>query len=271
MSGGAGIDDFPADGVVETTNLSGSGSYVLICEHASNFIPEEYENLGLSEDQLTSHIAWDPGALDVARQISVILDSPLIATQVSRLVYDCNRVWGAQSATPDISDGIPIPGNAGISEDEIRVRKDRYYSPFHDTLNDTITKKLDGDPDCAIVTIHSFTPIHGGIRRDLELGVLHDADNRLADAILAIADDEGDLITRRNAPYGPEDGVTHTLVEHALSRGVPNVMLEIRNDLLKDPVSRKAMAQRLSDWIRRAKAGMDVSIGDRHAGGTGAS
>ena len=270
MSDGAEIDDFPANGVVETANLSGSGSFVLICEHASNFIPEEYNNLGLPEEQLTSHIAWDPGALDVARQISGILDSPLIATQVSRLVYDCNRVWGAQSATPEISDGVPIPGNAGLSEEEIRARKDRFYSPFHDTLNDTIAKKLASDPDCAIITIHSFTPVHSGVRRDLELGVLHDADSRLADAILAIADEE-DLITRRNAPYGPEDGVTHTLVEHALSRGVPNVMLEIRNDLLADPASRKSMALRLSDWIRRARTKMGVSMRDRHVGGTGAN
>ena len=31
------------------------------------------------------------------------------------------------------------------------------------------------------------------------------------------------------------DGVTHTLREHAIARGLPNVMIEVRNDLIDTP------------------------------------
>ena len=42
------------------------------------------------------------------------------------------------------------------------------------------------------------------------------------------------LKTERNEPYGPTDGVTHTLRVQALTRGLPNAMLEIRNDMIAD-------------------------------------
>lgn len=76
---------------VEVINPSGQGRFVLVCEHASNAIPEEYADLGLDGAALESHIAWDPGALEVAISMSGSFDAPLVAQNISRLVYDCNR------------------------------------------------------------------------------------------------------------------------------------------------------------------------------------
>ena len=39
----------------------------------------------------------------------------------------------------------------------------------------------------AVVTVHSFTPVHFGEPRAVELGILHDEDSRLADGMLARA------------------------------------------------------------------------------------
>ena len=55
---------------VQLVNASGSSSVVLICEHASHFIPAVFDHLGLRDDQRQSHVAWDPGAMGVARNVS---------------------------------------------------------------------------------------------------------------------------------------------------------------------------------------------------------
>ena len=101
----------------------------------------------------------------------------------------------------------------------------------------------------AIVTVHSFTPVYRGARRDLDIGIVHDTDARFADALLEIAEAETEFVIRRNEPYGPRDGVTHTLAAHAIPRGLLNAMIEIRNDLIADPAGQRAMAERLSRWV----------------------
>src|SRR6218665_471531 len=76
---------------VVTVNAGGASPFVLACDHASNRIPEKYGDLGLSPRQRLMHIAWDPGALPVALRLSERLDAPLVFSNVSRLVIDCNR------------------------------------------------------------------------------------------------------------------------------------------------------------------------------------
>jgi predicted N-formylglutamate amidohydrolase len=107
--------------------------------------------------------------------------------------------------------------------------------------------RLRADP--VIVTIHSFTPVYKGQTRDVEVEILHDSDSRIADAMLRIAPRQD---VRRNAPYGPKDGMTHTLQEHAVKHGQLNVMIEVCNDLISDNASQTAMAQTLTGWIGRA-------------------
>ena len=106
--------------------------------------------------------------------------------------------------------------------------------------------------DPVLVTVHSFTPIYYGKPRAVEVGVLHDADARLADALLSDLAGFASMAVRRNEPYGPADGVTHTLKEHALPGGHLNVMLELRNDLLAGEAGQSAMAASLADWLTQA-------------------
>jgi predicted N-formylglutamate amidohydrolase len=242
-------DDPAVNGVVDVINPSGKADFVLVCEHASNFIPAELDNLGLKGDSVRSHIAWDPGALGVAREMSSILGAPLVAQRVSRLVYDCNRPPEAQSAMPAESEIYRIPGNVGLSAAARRARIERYYAPFHDALAACLDRRTAAGREPVIVTVHSFTPVFKGARRDLDIGILHDADSRFADVLLKVMEAETDLVIRRNAPYGPQDGVTHTLIVHALPRGLLNVMIEIRNDLIREPDQQSAMARLLSGLV----------------------
>lgn len=247
-------DALPPDRVVEVLNPTGAGEFILVCEHASNFIPDELKNLGLEGDVLQSHIAWDPGAFLVAQAMSVELDAPLIVPRISRLVYDCNRPPSAQSAVATESEVSEIPGNVGLSAEDRQARVSRFYEPFRDTLNANVQHKLARGSNPILVTVHSFTSVFKGVSRDLDIGILHDVDSRLADALIKIFAEESALIVRRNEPYGPEDGVTYTLTEHALPYGLPNVMIEIRNDLIDSLSSQQSMAEKLSKYLVKAGA-----------------
>ena len=86
--------------VVMTEGPGGPSPVLLLCEHASRRLPPEFGDLGLSADVRSSHVAWDPGALNLARHLAVALDAPLVAGGVSRLLYDCNRPPDAPGAVP---------------------------------------------------------------------------------------------------------------------------------------------------------------------------
>ncbi len=74
-----------------TALLNGDPRFLVICDHSSNYLPADDHYLGLPADQLDRHIAYDLGALDVARKISQGLSCPLVASQFSRLLIDPNR------------------------------------------------------------------------------------------------------------------------------------------------------------------------------------
>lgn len=225
----------------------------MVCEHASHFIPPELGNLGLAPDLLRSHIVWDRGAAAVAQAMSAQLDAPLVMPRISRLVYDCNRPPHAPDAMAEESETHRVPGNLGLSDAERNRRIEQVYRPFCDTLAATLQHKMQSGPAPALVSIHSFTPVFKGQTRGIEIGVLHDADARLADELLKLIAAEGALRVARNEPYGPEDGVTHTLAQHAIPRGLANVMIEIRNDLIEDAAGQSAIAKRLVRHLARAQ------------------
>lgn len=234
---------------VEWVNEAGQADILLVCEHASNRIPASLNDLGLDQSVLSSHAAWDPGAGPVSRLLAKILDAPLILQRFSRLVYDCNRPPDAESAMPSRSEIFEIPGNVGLTEAERDLRTEAIYRPFRDAIARHLDRKIAEGTRPAVITIHSFTPIFHGRKRSVELGLLHDVDSSLADAMLTASADWMDIHVRRNEPYGPSDGVTHTLQVDAIARGIANVMIEIRNDLVNTPKAQAVMAARLGTLI----------------------
>jgi len=230
-------------------NAGGTAPALIVCEHASNAIPATLHRLGLAPGDEMSHAAWDPGALGVARALAGALDAPLISATVSRLVHDCNRPAGTPEAMPARTETIRVPGNEGLSEPERALRGRLYYRPFFEALSRT----LDARPGhCALVSVHSFTPVWHGVARQVQLGILHDTDIRLAQAVLRHAPAHTDLRLGRNEPYGPEDGVTHTLRVHGVDKGRANVMVEIRNDLIADEAAQAEMGAMLARVLKGA-------------------
>ncbi|ANV23383.1 MULTISPECIES: N-formylglutamate amidohydrolase [Agrobacterium] len=237
-------------------NAGAAGDVLLVCEHASATVPQRFGTLGLSPEVLSSHVAWDPGALAVARLLSEKLDATLIYQRFSRLVYDCNRPPESPSAMPVKSEVYDIPGNFDLTEAERFARTSALYVPFHDRVSEIIAERQANGRKVVVVTIHSFTPVYHGRFREVEMGILHDTDSRLADAMLTGAEGAS-LMVNRNDPYGPEDGVTHTLRLHALPDGLLNVMIEIRNDLIADEGEQANIAAFLHELMGKALASID--------------
>lgn len=237
-----------------------SGRAIVVCEHASNRFAEPFGMLGLTPAQQQAHIAWDPGALGLARQLALALQAPLVSAPLSRLIYDCNRPPDAAGAMAARSELHEIPGNRALTADQRLARVTSVYQPFHDSLRTLILERLTRGLAPVIVTVHSFTPVYFGMPRAVEFGVIHDADPALAHGVLRGARDLP-LMTRLNEPYSAADAVTHTLALQATPFGLPNVMLELRSDLIATPEAEGRMAALLAPVLADALATLATQSG----------
>ncbi len=225
--------------------------FVLVCEHASAHIPNCLDDLGLSSAARFSHVAWDIGARDLAIALADQMQAPLVLGAISRLVYDCNRPFEATDCIPIRSEAFDVPGNADLSDTERQARYDLVHTPFHTQVARVLSQAR---PDTVLATIHSFTPVFEGRHRELEIGYLVHGDDRMALAAQAQELQALRHMSALNEPYSATDGVTYTLRKHGDDRGLLNVMIEVRNDLVDTPDQATAMARHLAGILRRARA-----------------
>ena len=231
---------------VRVTNRHGVSPIVIVCDHASNFVPARFGTLGLPASDLERHIAWDPGAAAVARHMSQMLDAALVESCVSRLLIDCNRPLDAPDLIWTVSEGTKIPGNHDLTAAERAERVALAYDPFHSAIDELVETRLSQGRETQLVAIHSFTPVYNGVARPWHVGVLHDDDIRLATPLLVELRRDENIIVGDNEPYSPEDRVYFTLERHGLAHGLACVMIEIRNDEIADPANQERWAKRLS-------------------------
>lgn len=230
-------------------NAHGRAPVLLTCEHASNFMPPVFAGLGLSESALADHVAWDIGAHALARSMAQLLDAALIAAPASRLLVDPNRALAAADLIPESAEGAPIPGNANLSAEERASRVAAFHAPFHDSIQAHLRRNASVE---ALVAVHSFTPVLFGAARPWQVGVLHGADARLADVMIKALSRDSSLVVGRNQPYAPEQGVFYTMDRHAGARAT--VMIEVRNDLIRDEIGQARWARLLADALSMAMA-----------------
>jgi predicted N-formylglutamate amidohydrolase len=231
---------------VRVTNPGGSSPFVLTCDHATNFLPPEFGTLGLAAEELSRHIAWDPGALPVARRMAEALDAVLVETRISRLVIDCNRPLDAPDLISAISETTSVPGNAGLTERQRAARIALSWQPFHDAVEQIVDKRLARGVETRLVSVHSFTPVYKGKSRPWHIGIIHDEDRRLASPLIAALKRLAGINVGSNEPYSPADRVYFTLERHARSRGLACAMIEIRNDEISDEAGQRKWADLLT-------------------------
>lgn len=221
---------------------------ILVCEHASRFIPPQLQQLGLDDAAAREHIAWDIGALDLALALSERLDATLLAASYSRLLIDLNRPLAAPDSIPEHSEVYDIPGNRGLSEATRRYRQAQLFEPFHQRLAQLIDRRrADGQP-VRVVGVHSFTPVYCGSMRPWEAGVLFGRAAGYANRLIAGLRQHG-LVVGANEPYHIDPLEDMTVPVHGDERGLDAVLIEIRNDRLKTTQDVSTWAERLAPWL----------------------
>jgi predicted N-formylglutamate amidohydrolase len=219
--------------------------FLLTVDHASARIPRRLEGLGLPASELQRHIAWDIGALAVARQVAAALDAPLIAQNYSRLVIDCNRDPAVPSSIPAISETVAIPGNAGLSSDEVDARRREIFWPYHERIKAILDARQAAGQSTILVAQHSMTDVFKGVGRPMHAAILYNRDRRFAGLTLDALRAEAGLIVADNEPYFVSDATDYTIPVHGEARSLPHVEIEIRQDLLMSAAGQGEWAARV--------------------------
>jgi len=231
-------------------NQAGGSPFLFICDHYGRIIPHALGDLGVSERELTRHIAWDIGIAGVAEQLSNEMNAHLIAQRYSRLVIDCNRPPGVASSIPMISEATTIPGNEGLAPEAAEIRRHEIFDPYHRRIDEIIDARLHRGQPTVLVALHSFTPIYAGIARPWHIGTLYHRDRTLPPLLLKHLRAEGDLVVGDNEPYAVSDQTDYTVPVHGEMRGLINSGVEIRQDLIGDQAGQKQWADRLARILR---------------------
>lgn len=233
----------------ELVNPQGKSNVLLVCEHASHYIPDNFANLGLSEAERLSHIGWDIGAAGMARLLSNTLDASLVLQRYSRLLYDCNRPPCEASAIPPLSEVTEIPGNKDLTKEQRNYRIQHIYETFHQEIAAQVATRKAAGRETILVTIHSFTPVFMGKNRAVQLGVISHESNTFARDFYLSASKRSGFDIRMNEPYGPTDPVLHMVTRHGDEQHIRNIMLEVRNDLIVDEAGQQEWAKLVADTL----------------------
>ena len=225
------------------------GSRLLIaCDHATNLVPPEYGTLGLGSIQLNRHIGYDIGALAVARELGQRLGATVISSRYSRLLIDPNRGEDDPTLIMQLSDGAIVPGNAVLSEAERKKRIAAFHRPYHQAIEAEIDAMLARGPVPALISIHSFTEAWRGVPRKWHGAVLWAKDPRLPVPLL------NELRTRTGFEIGDNEPYSGHLrndskYRHATLRGLPNALVEIRQDGIREAKGQREWAELLADCL----------------------
>ena len=236
MSEGATTDAKPQDVAL-----------VFVVDHASSFVPDMYDNLGLPPEVFATHVAIDIGAKQVAEGLVARLGGRAVCAKFSRLLIDPNRELWRKNLIPDVSDGIVIAGNQNLSESEKQARIDNFYTPFHQAVDDEINKLLAKGLKPLVVGVHSFTPEMGGEKRPWHIGFMWNDDDRLGLALACAFEQQGKAVGH-NLPYGGDD-LFHTMMSHGFKRGLLHTQIEVRQDLIGNEDDADHWAELIADAL----------------------
>lgn len=231
-------------------NAGGRARCLLICDHAGSAVPSRLGNLGLTEEDLGRHWAVDVGARAVTEKLSAFLDAPALLGNISRAVVDLNRRVGHPTLFIESGEGTLVPGNTALGEEARQARIAEIYDPYHAALEGLIDG-FTGVP--AIVSIHSFTPVFYGAPRPWDIGFLWLQDRRLPERLIGWFRERGYAVGD-NEPYDARVMQGTTLDRHADSRGLPNALVEIRNDHIDAPDKAESWARLLADALTNSLA-----------------
>ncbi len=240
----------------EILNVKSEKPLILICDHASNYVPPEYNDLGLNKDQLNQHIGWDIGAANLTRKISKIINATAILCGTSRLIIDANRSPADKSCIPTISDNIVIPINKNISKIDRLDRIKKFFWPYHNAISTVIRnyKEQSEYPKNIplIFSIHTFAPVISSQKeneRPWHAGVLWNRDPRVSYPLIKLLKNHPEkFVIGDNEPYSGQE-YYYSLDFHAGNDGLPHCAIEVRQDLVKTTIGSDCWAKIISNSL----------------------
>ncbi|MCB1486714.1 MAG: N-formylglutamate amidohydrolase [Bauldia sp.] len=237
---------------------------IFLCDHAENRLPPEYGTLGLPPGEFLRHIAYDPGARAVTIGLAERLGAPAVLTTFSRLLIDPNRGIDDPTLIMRISDGAIIPGNHHVDADERARRLARFHAPYHAEVDRVIERSLAAGSVPILISVHSFTPVWRGRGRPWQIGILWDADPRVAKPMVEALAADPDLVVGDNEPYSGAL-IRDSMYRHGTRRGLAHGLIELRQDLISDDAGAAAWVDRLAPVIRALNTDPDLHV-IRHYG-----
>jgi predicted N-formylglutamate amidohydrolase len=203
----------------------------------------------------------------VSRSLSKLLDAPLVASRISRLVIDANRDTTSPGLVWTLSEATRIAANENLPVAERQHRVDAYHRPYHAAIEDVLDRRKRAGQEAILVCVHSFTPVFLGVTRPWEIGVIHGKDAHFTQALnVAIAADAPSLTVGWNEPYSALTGVTYTLEHHGDERGLDATMIEIRHDEILEPRGVAYWAELLARCLTAARVSLQrAPLSGRHS------
>lgn len=216
------------------------------------------------------HIAFDLGAEGVAAALAKMLGAPAVLSRFSRLLIDPNRGLDDPTLIMQIADGLVVPGNEGLSAEDMAARLDSFYRPYHAAIDRAVEAGIAAGKPPAILSVHSFTQAWKGIPRPWSAAVLWDKDPRLPLPLLKALHTIPGAEIGDNVPYsGQLKG--DTLYRHATLRGLAHALVEVRQDLILAEEGQADwgahLARALNDVLRAAPGLHRI---EHHGSNTGA-
>jgi predicted N-formylglutamate amidohydrolase len=233
-------------------NPGAASPFLLLGDHAGREIPRALGTLGLPADERRRHIAWDIGVAGLGQALSAALGATFIRQRFSRLVIDCNRDPSVGSSIPKSSEWTDIPGNLGLSEEDLLARRTAIFDPYHEHLRTLIDQRIAAGRSVVLVAQHSMTNSFKGVQREMHAAVLYNRDRRFASLVLEMLRREAQLTIAENEPYFVSDQSDFTIPRHAEARGLPYVAIEIRQDLITSEAGQAEWAVRITNALRDA-------------------
>jgi predicted N-formylglutamate amidohydrolase len=237
---------------VAVTNEGGTSAFVIVADHAGNYLPRRLQGLGLAAAELERHIAWDIGVGAVCTMMGDKLGAVVIRQNYSRLAIDCNRVPGSPTSIVEVSEHTTVPGNIGLGRTQIESRFREIFRPYHDRITGELERRRHTGLATALVAMHSFTPVFKGIARPWHVGVLYNRDPRFAHILMDLLGREEGLVVGDNEPYSVTDATDYTIPVHGEQRRLHHVAIEIRQDLIADEAGQLRWAGLLARLVPQA-------------------
>ncbi len=188
----------------------------------------------------------------VARELVHALPGELIYQKYSRLVVDCNRPLEVPDLIPEVSAGVRVPGNASLSDAQRAQRIREIWQPFSTIIERTLDAREQRSVPTVLVCIHSFTPTLNGVDRPWHLGLLFNRDDALATLLAEhLRVEAPEAVIGMNEPYVVADDEDRTIPRFGEARGIPHVLIEMRNDLIRNTAGQSRWGRVLTCALQR--------------------